>query len=195
MPYGGVALGVGDLDLVDVDQRLEQLLLGQLPDVAGIGRHLALEVVDVVGHEGAEELVLHRIELAAEAGAAAGAPEHAADVRMLRQEILDRIADRKALLVVAGRRRGAGVGIFARLAPRPLARPGGHRVRAGVAGEELGIDLRIPLLQPRLRLRGIGELSRDPGCRLVDARSSICWPFVRFFRSASASSFDWPVIS
>ena len=97
-------LGIFRFHPIDEDQRLEQLFFRELPDVAGIRRHLALQRVDVVGHERAEEFVRHRIELAAQAGAAALAPEDAANLGMRRQVLLDAVADRVPASVVGARR-------------------------------------------------------------------------------------------
>ena len=90
---------------------------------------------------------------------------------MLRQEVLDRIADGEARLVVPAAGRGlAGIGIGAR---RPLTlgllrARGQHRLGAP-AREERRKRLRVLLLEPLRRLRGIRKLSGNPGRGLVDA--------------------------
>ena len=167
------AFGILRLHPIDVHQRLEQLLFRKLPDVAGIGRHLALQRVDVVGDEGAEELVLHRIELPAQAGAAALSPEHAANLRMRGQVFLDAFADGVAAAIV-GARGGAGVHVFAAAGRGFAARPLFGRVRieldvAGLAGKQLLVDVGAARLQPRLRLRRVRKLVFDPLRRLIDA--------------------------
>src|SRR5207247_7291636 len=111
-----------------------------------------------------EEFVGHRIQLAPETGAPALPPEDAADFGMRGQVLPDALADRVPVLVV-GVRRLAGVGVLARgaLAARPPLR----RARiecdlAGLAREQLLVDVRAARLQPRLRLRRVRELVLDP---------------------------------
>src|SRR5262249_27676998 len=135
----------------------------------------ALQRVDVVGHERAEKLLLHRVQLATQARAAALAPEDAANLRMRRQIFLDAFTYGVAAAVVrAGR--GAGVGVVAAATARGFAaRPLFRRVRvvlhvAGVAGEQLRVDVGPARFQIRLRLRRIRELIVDPLRRLIDAR-------------------------
>ena len=136
------ALRIGHLHAVDVDERLEQLLFGELPHVAGIGRHLALQVVDVVGDERAEELVLHRVELTAKARAAAGAPEHAAHLRMLRQIALDAFAD---------------------VVPQEFATDLLEvRRELAVLRKQFVIEIGTPALQPRFHAVGVVEVRLDP---------------------------------
>ena len=86
------ALGILRRHLVDVDQRLHHLIFGQLPDVAGIRAERAHHVPAVVDEEQAEELVLHRMQVAPQERAAALAPEDAAHLGMLRQVGLDALA-------------------------------------------------------------------------------------------------------
>ncbi len=90
---------------------------------------------------------------------------------MLRQECFDRVADGESSFVVGRSSGSAGVGgvTLSRLAARLLPRAGRDRLRAVFGREELGVDLWLTLLQPRFGLRGIRELSGDPGRRLVDA--------------------------
>ena len=172
------SLGILRLHPIDEDERLEQLLFGELPDVARIGRHLALQRVHVVGDERAEEFVGHRIELPAQPRTAPLSPEHAAHFRMRRQIFLDPFADGVAAAVIGARRR-AGIRVFASRAARA---PGGFAARAlfrrvrvvlhlaGLAREQLFVDVGPPRLQPRFRLRRIRELVLDPLRRLIDAR-------------------------
>ena len=87
---------------------------------------------------------------------------------MLRQEVLDGVADGEAGPVIAGaRRRLTGVRIGS-LAFRLLAGPGQDRLGAPPR-EERREGLRILLLQPGRGLRRIGELTGNPGGRLIDA--------------------------
>ncbi len=162
-------LGIFRLHAIHVDERLEQLLFGELPHVAWIRRHLALQRVDIVGDEGAEELVGHRVQLAPQTGAATLAPEDAANLGMRRQIFLDAVADRVARLII-GVGRGAGVGVLAarRFAARPLALGRVVHDLAGLSREQLFVDLGAPRLEPCLRLRRVGELILDPLRGLVD---------------------------
>ena len=80
-------------ELVDVDQRLHQLILRQLPHIAGIRTERAHHVPAIIDQEQSEEPIFHRMQVAAQECAAALAPEDAAHLGMFGEIGLNALAE------------------------------------------------------------------------------------------------------
>ncbi len=95
-------------ELVDVHERLHELIFGELPHVAGIRAERAHDIPSIVDEKQAQELVFHGMKIAAQERAAALAPEDPAHLRMLRQIRLNPLPEARQHATSAAPRASCG---------------------------------------------------------------------------------------